>query len=182
MQFIHSALNLNAGRSQHTLVTGLGRDETIAAMVMSAAQAERPLAKPAAILNSAGKARPQLLKRVSLGGESIATLLHQKLNSSEFRATKQHLLTKVMQASANTVCPLDFSNISTPYVSAASIVHAQDQTHSILQSSLGETVVQKTPKPQLTVVVPSTNTNTQSVTNANVGGTSVLRIYHCPIK
>ena len=165
---IHSALKLNANKNQHTLVTGLGRDEAVAAMVLSAAGTTRTLEKPAAILNPAGKVRPQLLKRVSLGGEAISELLNKQLNSAEFSASKKILTAQVKQAVANTQLPLDFSNISMPYVS-----EAVDVAQTILQPSQGENAVQKTPKPQFSAVVETPNTAIANHTHVQASGAAI---------
>ncbi|MCK5880392.1 MAG: hypothetical protein KAG18_00875, partial [Sinobacterium sp.] len=170
---IHSALKLNKQEHRHTLITGLGRDETAAALVMSASASTRTLNKPAAILNPAGKVRPQLLKRVSLGGKAISELLHAGLNSADFSASKKTLAAQVSTATANTQSPLDFSNISMPFISEAIVHQAADITTTNLQTLPGDTAVQKTPKPQLSAVTAAPRTTAQNTTVFSSQGSNI---------
>jgi len=123
-----------------SLINGLGRDESCAALRISSPGNKRALGYQVA---PNVKQRPQLLKRVQLGGPSIAENIKQGLQSLP-QGIKQSIESKLSAATQANQQTLDVSNIATPFVSESS---TQTENISIDHpQTSGEPVVDKTPK------------------------------------
>lgn len=152
---IKSALVLDKQGSSHIAINGLGRDATSAHLVLSGTETTYQSSAVAPV-----KKRPQLIKKISLGGQRIADSITSH-DSAVIAQIKQNLITKTL---APISCPVDISNLPPKQINTIKAV-AEVTPVIAKAANVGATV-------------KSTQSNTKKIANTvNVSSKASKEIY-----
>lgn len=106
---IKTALAMNARLNEHAAISGLGRDESSAHLIISSTGAVR---QPPKLSGSLGlpeqKQKPQLIKTISLGGESIHDRILSAAKKPVIAVIQQQITEKQLPAVSQ---PIDLNNL-----------------------------------------------------------------------